>query len=726
VKRTTVAVLALTVAAFALRLAYLLRSHPFIDEFTTVLASRAILKYGLPVLPSGLFYEHGLLFSYLDVPFVAMADGEALFAIARLPSLLIGTATVPLIYWIGSRWFSPMVGLVAAALLAFSPEGTVWGGRARMYALAQILALLLGFLVYEGSLGEGGPRRRVAPRKARWLALLTLLALLLTQFGALILVPPLLVGALAVGWLTCPKGARPWFIRRTTLFEAVGLVVVVGLGLLVKRLGRPLGAAPLSDSNMSRFIAELMGTVSYQAGLVLDGDSSVKFLARQFGVPHHLWLMAVVIVGCLLSLAIWLTGRKALTQKADASLKEKWAAPYSFFYLWLVFGLSVVEMVVLLQPWRRNPRYLVMALPILYLIAGGSVELIAYLVSRRRGIAAPGYRGLGLSGSLRYLIVVAVFAGVQTALLVPDLRVAYRTPEPAYDDAFRYVADRWETGDILLTMNTSGAGLMLDEADHVSAELGFAIQEDATQFLLDADAQPVDRWLGASWIGTAADFNRALNEHRRAWFVIDTTRLPVYYAGDWLAILDSQMDLAWSQDNALVYLSRPDRVIAPTFPDIPLNVHFGDFVALKGYSFSQEREPSAEMMIGSCEGGQAPCFKPGDALHVTLFWEAEAPMDVDYTVFFHIRDEQGGTVAQSDGQPLDGNYPTSRWRPGETIAQPLDVDLPPGLATGTYSLYVGLYQLDTMARLPLEGDQSGENAYVLDKTIIVVPREQEE
>jgi hypothetical protein len=207
--------------------------------------------------------------------------------------------------------------------------------------------------------------------------------------------------------------------------------------------------------------------------------------------------------------------------------------------------------------------------------------------------------------------------------------------------------------------------------------------------------------------------------------VIDTIRLPVYYRGDWLAILDSQMDLVWSQDNGLVYLTRPDRVTVPTDPDMPLDVRFGDVVALNGYSVAQRSDPSTEVLIGSCEGGQARCLKPGDALQVILFWEAVAPIDVDYTVFLHMRDEQGETLAQSDGQPLDGHYPTSQWQPGETIVQPLDVDLPRGLATGSYSLYVGLYQLDTMARLPLENDQSGENAYFLDETIIVVSGEQE-
>jgi len=314
--------------------------------------------------------------------------------------------------------------------------------------------------------------------------------------------------------------------------------------------------------------------------------------------------------------------------------------------------------------------------------------------------------------------------GVQAALLVPDLRIAYRTPEPAYEEAFRYVADEWEPGDVLLTMNTSGAGLLLGEADHPPAELGFAIQEDASQFLLDVDTQPVDRWLGVPWIGTAVDFNRTLNEHRRTWFVIDTIRLPVYYRGDWLAVVESQMDRVWSHDDALVYVTRSDRVPVPADPEIRVGVHFGDMVALNGFSLARRGDPAPEAYMGSCEAELGLCLKPGDALQVTLVWEALAPISADYTVFLHLRNEQGKIIAQRDGQPLDGLYPTSQWQPGEPVTQPLDVDLPRDLAPGSYSLHVGLYRLDTMVRLPLEDDPSGENAYVLDEPIIVVPGEQ--
>ena len=41
--------LLLTLAGFALRLRYLTTTHPFFDEYTTVLAARQILREGWPI-----------------------------------------------------------------------------------------------------------------------------------------------------------------------------------------------------------------------------------------------------------------------------------------------------------------------------------------------------------------------------------------------------------------------------------------------------------------------------------------------------------------------------------------------------------------------------------------------------------------------------------------------------------------------------------------------------
>ncbi|MFQ5614411.1 MAG: glycosyltransferase family 39 protein, partial [Anaerolineae bacterium] len=200
----------LVAVGFWMRLLYLKTSHPFFDEFTTILAGQEILRRGLPVLPSNLFYEHGLLFTYLDALALAVlggtgqpAAGLSLEAGARWPSLLLGTLTIPVLYAVGRRWFNPWVGWLAAGLLALSPEGMVWGGRARMYTLATLLALLTAVLAYEGSVGPGRAR-------LRRLALLALLATLLTHFGAMVMVGPLLVAVLVAARLTRPAACRSW------------------------------------------------------------------------------------------------------------------------------------------------------------------------------------------------------------------------------------------------------------------------------------------------------------------------------------------------------------------------------------------------------------------------------------------------------------------------------------------------------------------------------------
>ncbi|MEJ2560649.1 MAG: hypothetical protein P8186_31390, partial [Anaerolineae bacterium] len=188
--------------------------------------------------------------------------------------------------------------------------------------------------------------------------------------------------------------------------------------------------------------------------------------------------------------------------------------------------------------------------------------------------------------------------------------------------------------------------------------------------------------------------------------------------GDWLAVLNSRMARVWSQDEALVYLTRPDGIPVPADPDMSLDARFGDMIALDGYSLARKGDYPQER-VGPCAAGRMLCLEPGSSLQVTLFWQALAPVDADYTIFVHVRNAQGTTVAQRDSQPFDGLYPTSQWQLGETVAQPLEVDLPFDLAAGSYSLYIGLYRLDTMTRLTLENDASGENALTLDEAIMV-------
>jgi hypothetical protein len=722
----TIVIILLTLAGFALRLYYLTTTHPFFDEYTTVLAARQILQQGWPVLPSGLFYEHGLLATYLITPFTALfintpisewQPGHWGLMLARWSSLLISTATIPLIYMIGLNGLKVQTlkrsiihgprftALLAAGLFALSPEGMVWGGRARMYALATLLGLLVVYWAYRGA---------VCPALARyrWGALLALLAALLTQFGAMLIIPPLAVAMVAVGWLSWLevkrrgseesgksrafsgppsffKASRPWFLRRSILVEGLTLFGVIGLAILIKRLGQPLGAAALDSLESGAVAGELVSTITYQTTLHLNWADAVDFLAQQFGVPHHFWLVALTLSGAIIWLirfAIWTS-----TRGIDAP-DRFFASSHRLFilFLWLVFGLMVLEMVTLLDPFRRNPRYLVMFLPLFYLIAAAAITFLLNLLLKLMPKIRQSFNLQSPPAVLQPLLWLTLFI-LLVSVGLADLRIALLTPEPAYEQAFTYIQAHRQPGDALLTMNTPAAALYQSNAN------GFTVQNQADQFLLNRTTPPVDRWLGQPWIGTAAAFNEAINAAPRTWFVIDTIRLPVYFRGDWQAILNSQMEQVWANDNALVYLTRPNRVPLPTQPDMLINAILGNQIQLSGVTF--------------------PTHLPSTIRHspipITLFWQALAPIPTDYTIFLHLRNANGQTVAQKDALSLDGIYPTGRWQPGETVIDPFSLPLPPDLPPGRYTLWAGLYRLDTLERLPVANDASGENAIKL-------------
>ena len=111
--------------------------------------------------------------------------------------------------------------------------------------------------------------------------------------------------------------------------------------------------------------------------------------------------------------------------------------------------------------------------------------------------------------------------------------------------------------------------------------------------------------------------------------------------------------------------------------DLPQTPRFdlGGQAALVGYDFPQN------------------VMQPGDTLPITLFWQAQARMPEDYQVFVHLMGPDGRPVAQGDKSPLDGDWPTSAWEPGQTFRDDYQIEIPVDLAPGAYELRVGLYRL---------------------------------
>ncbi len=96
-------------------------------------------------------------------------------------------------------------------------------------------------------------------------------------------------------------------------------------------------------------------------------------------------------------------------------------------------------------------------------------------------------------------------------------------------------------------------------------------------------------------------------------------------------------------------------------------------------------------------------------LQVDLAWRPLGRPGESLTVFVHLRRPEGPVVGQIDRPPVQGTYPTDRWRAGEVVRDPYRLPLPTGLPAGEYAVEVGLYRRASLERLPIS-DTAGRPA----------------
>jgi hypothetical protein len=137
-------------------------------------------------------------------------------------------------------------------------------------------------------------------------------------------------------------------------------------------------------------------------------------------------------------------------------------------------------------------------------------------------------------------------------------------------------------------------------------------------------------------------------------------------------------------------------------PPVSVGVRFGEGLWLEGCS----ELPST--------------VRAGSALEVEirLWWQATVPTEADYAVFVHLLDAADNIVAQADGVPVAGRYPTSVWAPGERIVDARALRLPADLLAGEYRVLVGLYNPSDGQRLPVT--TTGADSYVLGRLHITM------
>jgi hypothetical protein len=95
--------------------------------------------------------------------------------------------------------------------------------------------------------------------------------------------------------------------------------------------------------------------------------------------------------------------------------------------------------------------------------------------------------------------------------------------------------------------------------------------------------------------------------------------------------------------------------------------------------------------------------RTGDVMELTLYWEALAPLDANYSVFVHLADAREQIWGQHDGQPSRGAWPTSDWQPGEMVIDQHTIEIDPAAQAGEYRLMIGMYDSSTGRRLTVAG-----------------------
>jgi hypothetical protein len=586
--------------------------------------------------------------------------------------LLVSVFTIVAYYVTAQRLFdSRTTGLLAAVLATFDSFSIVWGVRARMYTLAHLFVLLSLALLLEGNLKRPSQR-------TRYLFLAFLAAALFSHTVAFLIVPPLAILLFAFTWAY----RREWLRNLRLWPEISATLVVLVVVLVVVALGQTGSTVPLQDPNAD---APAPLGLEFLRGFFFPGLEWSRFdnFVGFFETSAYRWLCFAI--GLSLLATCYRLLRRTVT-----------FADIAFLFLALFLPLVIFELGALLtENWHKSRYLFILVLPAFFLLSAESLtrllRWLAYLVSRLSWNSSRRKRIAAIMPLIGVVLVIAVWGPAAW-----DTAHAQGTGN--YNTAFTFVRENWRPGDKVMTIHPAAAYLYLGQCDYyanqVTANVLGATDDETFSF--------VDRYTGSLLIDTEEELNHVLdNGEGRLWFVVDTFRLYARFEPLFTQQVFAQMDVVYRGGEVLVFLSRPYPRPVPAEPSVVVNAKFGDMIELRGYNLD----------LGA--------IAPDGSVQLGLYWR---PLGGQFTrvykVFVQLRDEQDQVVAQADHYVFEGFLTGSIMAQlrdqNEWLRDTADLNLPQGLPSGTYRLLVGLYDPDTMERVPVVGDQSGENAVILE------------
>jgi uncharacterized membrane protein len=646
--------------AFALRLYRLGYQSIWYDEGVSI----HLAQKGLAALTVHTVGDiHPPLYYYL-LHFWIKAAGSSEFAVAFL-SLIFGLLLVPLVYCIGQHLYNPMVGSLAALLVAVSPYNLWYSQEMRMYTLGASLGLvsLYSFLQL---LARVECRIKGIGCRVYWVGYILSAALglyTLYYFAFLMVFLNLFV---LDWWLQVRRqGARASVLRHWLLAQLV--VFFLYLPWLPTALHQAMDPPVPPWRAFTPF-----WQVVVESWSALALGQSVE--------PQAVWPVLVTIAVIYgLGVVYATTGFK--TQ--DTALMLARAR--------ILWGYTFVPVLAIYLASLWNPlfhvRYVFTYSPAFYILLAAG---LTWLRERWRF-------GLWLVLSL---IVVASSYSIYNV---------HFDPRYAVDDhraAVEYIADRWRPGDAIL-INAGYAyptflyyynrpivwrGRLVDYEGGANGRAGpVVVQTGSIGGAANLGwGNPQSDFYPTTDDETAQALERVFAHHTRLWVfrAYDTVTDPDGFIRSWLDEHGLKFDelLVRGESGIRVqgYLTHREPTYETPPLEQPLNVSLGGQVTLLGY----ETESAS--------------VAAGEPFDLMAYWQSEEQLSVDYHLFYGLFDGQGWLWVQGDETPVGRLYRPSRWVAGEVVRHPIRITVPVGTPPGEYTFQVGMYNPRTSQWLEVE------------------------
>jgi len=141
----------------------------------------------------------------------------------------------------------------------------------------------------------------------------------------------------------------------------------------------------------------------------------------------------------------------------------------------------------------------------------------------------------------------------------------------------------------------------------------------------------------------------------------------------------------------------------------PLDVNYGGKMRLWGYEVAEARA------------------KPGETVHITLYWQSLMPLERNYTVSVKIFGADNQLLGQEDTYPGQGRYPTSLWKEGEAMRDTYAVRIERHISAPVAApIEVAVYQWPALEYLEAYGKEMRPIGRVIIGRVKVVPRKVQE